>query len=304
MSSLGFLTSIAEALLDTIAPLQAALASPTELAALLRRGGWRPPVNGEGLAALSTALALAGDVEQVAATLVEVAEGSPSTEELRAALDVASKLLSDLRAVGRPAGAALPAPFDRDDFWSSFPADLAEDLVIAYVERAHPTLFAPLHLLGILDETTVPPAPGDDARLSYLKRQIRWDRLATMVTDPDSLPRDVYGWGGPFDHGKLLVRLERVLHAFGLLTGRHVSIGELSRRYYPGEPPHDLRLLQTTLLREQRKAGGVELGFVMLPIPPASGGSPNGLFIGPYVFGAAGTEILLDGPFALQLAGG
>ena len=107
--------------------------------------------------------------------LLEVTEGTPSIEELGAALDAASKLLSDLRAVARPVGASLPAPLDRDDFWSSFPVDLAEDLVVAYVERAHPTLFAPLHLLGILDEITVQPAPGDDARLSYLKRQIRWD---------------------------------------------------------------------------------------------------------------------------------
>ena len=57
----GFLAPIAEALRDTIAPLSTALASPTEMDALLRREGWRPPVNGDWFAALSAALALASD---------------------------------------------------------------------------------------------------------------------------------------------------------------------------------------------------------------------------------------------------
>lgn len=304
MSALSFLASLADALLDALAPLRDALASPAALAALIQREGWRPPADDAGLAALGAALALSGDVEQVAATLADVADGSPSLDELGAALDAASKLLNDLRALDRPPGDALPDPLDRDDFWSSFPLDLAEDLVSAYVERAHPTLFAPLHLFGILDETPIQPAADDPARLPYLKRQIRWDRLPTLVTDPAALPRDVYGWGGGFDHGKLLVRLERALAAFGLLVGRHAPVGELARRYYPGDPPADLRLLQTTLLREQRKDGGVELGLLALPIPPSSGGAPDGLFVGPYVFGAAGTDILLDGPFSLHLSGG
>ena len=76
-----------------------------------------------------------------------------------------------------------------------------------------------------------------------------------MVTDPDLLLRDVYGWGGPFDHGKLLLVSSAFCAPFGLLVGRHLVVGELSRRYYTGAPPDDLRLLQMTLLREQREAG-------------------------------------------------
>jgi hypothetical protein len=41
-----------------------------------------------------------------------------------------------------------------------------------------------------------------------------------MVGDPTSLARDVYGWGGTFDHDKLMRRLERVLLAFGIPAGR------------------------------------------------------------------------------------
>jgi hypothetical protein len=102
----------------------------------------------------------------------------------------------------RPAG-TLPSPLDRTDFWTSFPLDLTQDLLITYLEKAQPVAFAPLHLLGVLDEQTELPKAGDAVRLPYQKRRVRWDRLGTMLSDPASLSRDVYGWGATFDHGKL-----------------------------------------------------------------------------------------------------
>jgi hypothetical protein len=304
VSVVDFLTPIGQALVDAIDPLRRALAAPSEMNALLRREGWRPPLGDDYFAGLSAALALGGDVENVAAALAGLADGDVSLDDVEAALHAASKLLTDLAAVKRPAGAPLPSPLDRNDFWTSFPADLAQDLLITYVEKAHPTLFAPLHLLGVLDEQMVVPAASDAARLPYQKRRVRWDRLGTMVTDPTSLSRDVYGWGGAFDHGKLLLRLETALRAFDVPAGRQPPTGALARRYFVGEPPADLRLLRATLLRERRKAGGIELGLAAMPIPPEGGGAPNGLFIGPIVEGAADARIGIDGPFSLRLAGG
>jgi hypothetical protein len=163
--------------------------------------------------------------------------------------------------VAPPGRTPLPNPLDRDQFWTIFPADLVQDLLITYIEKAHPMLFGPLHLLGVLDEQMVLPAPGDDARLPYTQRRLRWDRLVTIVSDPESLPRDVYGWGSTFDHGKLLLRLEAALRALGVLAGRQLPAGELMRRYYSGDPPANLRLLRTTLLpRGGMSEAGCERG--------------------------------------------
>ena len=305
MSAADFLTSIGQVLLDVFAPLRSAIKTPTELDALLRREGWRPPADGGYFAKLSTALALAGDVEHVADVLGQIAGGGLSPTDVQTALDAAAKLLRDLAALGRPADPQLPAPLSiATTSWKSFPNDLVQDLVISYLEKAHPVLFAPLHLLGVLDEQTILPAGGDTGRLPYQQRRLRWDRLLTIVSAPESLPRDVYGWGGTFDHGKLLFRIDTALRALGVLTGRQVPAGELVRRYFPGDLPADLRLLRATLLRERSKSGGVEVGVAVLPIPPDAGGSPNGLFIGPTVEGTAGTDIPLDGPVILELGGG
>jgi len=304
MSTADFLTSLGQVLLDAFAPLRSAVKTPTELGALLRREGWRPPPDGGYFAKLSSALALAGDIEKVADALGQIAGGGLSLTDVQTALDAAAKLLRDLAALARPADPQLPAPLDRDDFWKSFPDDLVQDLVISYFEKAHPVLFAPLHLLGVFDEQTILPAAGDNGRLPYQQRRVRWDRLLTIVSAPESLPRDVYGWGGTFDHGKLLLRIDAVLRALGVLSGRQVPAGELVRHYFPGDLPPDLRLLRATLLRERNKSGGVEVGVAVLPIPPAAAGAPNGLFIGPTVEGTAGTDIPLAGPITLQLGGG
>ena len=106
MSSLGFLSSIADALLDVIAPLQAAMASPAAMAALLQREGWRPPDDAKALADLKAALAVAGDVDEVAEALAGIDADNPSIDELRAVLDSASKLLTDLKGVARPSASA------------------------------------------------------------------------------------------------------------------------------------------------------------------------------------------------------
>ena len=296
MSTLGFLAPFAQVALDVIAPLRIALGSPTELAALLRTQGWVPPDDDSWFAPVSATFALAGDVENVAASLAAVVNGTPSPEELQAALDAASKLLRDLRTSPQPAG--LPAPFDRADFWSAFPSDLVATLVMRYLERAHPALFAPLYMLGVLDETPVTPPTGDASRLTYNRSELRWDRLATIVSDPDSLASEVYGWGsGAFDAALLLRRLERSLRALGVLVGRHLPLGPVALHYYPGGSAADLRLLQATLLREQHSAGSVELGAIAMPIP-------GGLFVGPYVAGAGGTTLSLGGPWTLTLGGG
>ena len=304
MSAVDFLTSLGQALLDALDPLRRAIASPTEMNALLHREGWRVPPDSSYFSDLAAALALGGDVESVAASLEQLADGGFTLDDVKAVLDATAKLLHDLAAAPRPTRPSLPSPLDRDDFWADFPTDLAQDLVVTYLEKAHPALFMPLHLLGVLDEQMVAPPAGDSVRLPYRQRRLRWDRLATMASEPGSLVRDVYGWGGSFDHGQLLIRLETALRALGLLVGRQSPAGELAQRYYPGAAPNDLRLLRVTLLRERRAAGGVEFGLVGLPVPPADGGAPDGLFVGPSVEGAAGAELPLDGPFSLRLAGG
>src|SRR5205807_273176 len=83
-------------------------------------------LDGAYFTGLSAALALGGDVENVATALEALLGGDQSLTEMQAAIDSATKLLRDLSAVAKPAGDLLPSPLDRNDFWSSFPLDLAQ----------------------------------------------------------------------------------------------------------------------------------------------------------------------------------
>jgi len=305
MAATDFLSGLGQALVDVFQPLQDAIATPHELGALLRQEGWQPPAIGDWYTPLSKALALAGDIENAVTALTAVIEGGTSENDIRKALDAGGKVLADLRGLTKPTGVSLPSPLDREAFWTTFPVDLVQDLVFRYVERAHPTIFAPLHLLGVLDEQIVIPDTGDHARLTYVKRTIRWERLAIAATNPSALPKDVYGWGGTLDHVNLLLRLERVLRAFGMPSGRNVPIEPLAKLYYPSAAPNGLRLLRATLLRAQQGQSFAEAGLVAVPIPPTgTTDAPSGIFVGPYIYGGAATTIAIDGPWSMRVSGG
>jgi hypothetical protein len=303
---MALLEDLADALLDVTKPLIDALASPSAFAALLRRNGWRPPPIEEDIAAVSAAFGLGGDVEQALSRLRDLIGNTDAVEsELVEAVSALGKVWNDLRALGRPAG-ALPPPFDRDDFWADFPRDLVQDLFLTYLERARPLLFGPLHLLGVLDETTVPPAPGDRARVLYSKREVRWDRIPTLLAHPESLAHELYGWGGALDHDRLLGRLERVLLAMRLPAARLPPMHALAARYYPPDhpPPSTLRELRVPLFDEHGQDGAIEIGIEVLPVPDEPGGDVRGLAVGPYASGQAAATMPIGGPFTLGLRGG
>jgi hypothetical protein len=303
---MALLEDLADALLDVTKPLIDALASPSAFAALLRRNGWRPPPIEEDIAAVSAAFGLGGDVEQAISRLRDLIGNTDAVEsELVEAVSALGKLWNDLRALGRPAG-ALPPPFDRDDFWADFPRDLLQDLFLSYLERARPLLFGPLHLLGVLDETTVPPPPGDRTRVLYSKREVRWDRIPTLLVHPESLAHELYGWGGALDHDRLLGRLERVLLAVRLPAARLPPMHALAARYYPPDhpPPSALRELRVPLFAEHGHDGAIEIGIEVLPVPDEPGGDVRGLAVGPYASGQAAPTMPIGGPFTLGLRGG
>jgi hypothetical protein len=298
---------LAQALLDVLDPLRKAVQSPEAFEALMRREGWQPPPTREYFATVSDSFKLVGALETAAGSIESLLSGNqPDAGAILAAIDAVVKVISDVRSIAKPAG-VLPPPFDSDDFWSTFSSDLIADLFLRYMEVAQPTLFAPLHLLGILDEELVKP-DGAPHRVAYTRSNVEWGRLVTLVSDPTSLARDVYGWGATFDHDKLMRRLERVLLAFGIPVGRYVVHQSLLDRYYASGPaPDGVRELRVPLLEDRRPdVGFVRVGLLALAIPPAAtpNGAPVGFFVGPYAYGQAATRVELGGPLALELKGG
>jgi len=310
MATQDFLAGIGYALLEVVQPLEDALASADAFGMLLLRYGWQPPSDQTYLTEIQTIFGLAKDIEKIVALLDDIiATVDISLSDVKDAVSLAVDIITKIRDLAtKPTPTNLPTPLNQDAFWQTFPLDLTQALFANYLEIIFPSVFAPLHLLGIIDETFV-PANGAAERVDYMKTSINWDHLGTLFTDPGSLGKQLYGWGGVFDHDKLLRRLERALLAFGLPAGRHLAQHALLSDYYHDTNPalKTLRELRSPLLIDfDLDLGYTEFGLVALPIPLRDklDDPPSGILLSPYVIGQVEAEIRLGGPFVLQLKGG
>lgn len=308
MAADPFLTGLAAALLDVVRPVEAALSSPDSFGILMLRFGWTPPADPAYLQPLQAALDLTNKIQTMADAIDEIIVNQDVTaDEVAALVTSASAIVNDLVSL-TAAPAALPyPPLDSAAFWEDFARQLGNELLAQYLLLNHPGIYAPLHLAGVIDRALV-PAGGQQYRIDHYETTLRWDRLGTLLTDPRSLAKQVYGWGGPLDTATLLDRLTRVLTAWGLPAGVRPSHHPLIPHYYAGQPPKNLDELHVPLLIDSVPGvGWIEFGALVLPIPPApvpSTSPPDGILIGPYLFGAAAATIPLAGPFSLQLSGG
>jgi len=310
MATADFLLGLAKALRDVVAPLQDSLGSVESFSSLLQRYGWQPPSDPSFLPQIKSIFDLSTEIQNVV-TLADKIIGSsePSADDLLNLISAAGEIINTLQKIASaPVPTGLPSPLDQAQFWQLFPLDLATDLLAHYLEIRQPQVYALLYLFGIIDENTV-LAQGAPGRLDYVKTELVWNNLGTLVTKPAALIQQLYGWGGTFDYDKLLRRLARVLLALGTRPQLHIAHSPLLTTYYNSSNPalKTLRELHLPLFIDTLfDAGYVEVGVLLLPIPPASDTSapPDGLLIGPYAFGQLSETIPLGGPFSLRLQGG
>jgi hypothetical protein len=310
MATADFFIALAEALLDIVRPLEEALQSVEGFESLLVRYGWQTPADQAYFASIQNIFTLTTDIEAVVHEIEDiVANDKFSLDDALKALQLSVDIVQKVRALATsPPSMTLPAPLNDPNFWPSFAGDLAQDLFAEYLQVYQSTIYAPLHLLGIVDEVAT-PANGAAGRLDYVRNQIRWDRLGKMLSDPSTLLKDVYGWGSTFLHDSFVRRLQRVLVAFGLPASLYRPFHGLVSQYYSDSNPflptvHELRA--PFFVDSNSSIGYADLGFALLPIPPATdkNAAPNGFLVGPYVRAAVQQAIPLGGPFTLNLHGG
>lgn len=91
---------------------------------------------------------------------------------------------------------------------SDFAGKISSYLLIRWFEFAAPVFSNGLTLVGLIDRIHDPGVPGDRSHPPRVARALRLDRLGVLLTKPEQLLGDVYGWGRPdFDGTALLARL-------------------------------------------------------------------------------------------------
>ena len=155
------------------------------------------------VAALSEAIALGDPAAVVAASSALIPSIVAVTTNLGA---LASALSSSAASVTAPPSAGTWL-----ELAEALPRRILELLVVDHLATQRPRLFAWLELLGIAERVAVDGGDQTDTP-PYLRRTVRLDRAATLLTDPDAYARERFGWGNDdFDGITLLTALHRLL---------------------------------------------------------------------------------------------
>lgn len=319
MTNQNYIFSLIEQLGIAFTPLQRGLESSEKFSELLRAHGWEANPNTFNIADMQNLLGLSSDLTRLQ-TLLEQSVLTNNNTKPETYLEIFNILrnviikVRDLSKLSQSPPNNLPFPFNRQDFWSQFPMELMEELLTSYFEAYQPAIFAPLLLLGIIEEELVDVGTAV-GRNNYMKRTLHWERLFRAVTNPNRVMKDVYGWGsgsGQFKFDVFLSRLRRFFLALGLLGDLHKPSQQLLDLYYDAANPIRTRIdeLRVPIAGGSDDTGALfELAFYILPITPDDGsgspdrsGLPIGIAVGPSVIGNLSS---LDfGMLELKLGGG
>ena len=300
------LGGLGQALIDVVDPLRRALSSPDAFEALMRRQGWKPPPTREYFAVVSDAFKLVGAVETAIASIQSLLDGDSSDPgALLAGIDALAKVIADLRAIRRPPGRfrrpstptnsgprSLPtsSPLCSCATWRWRSRRGSRRCTCSACSTKRPSIRL-ARRAGCLHAQQGRMGPPRHVVLGSRIARARRLRLGQYVQARHAARR-----------------LERVLLAFGIPTGRYQPHRSLVDQYHGGTfPPDDVRELRIPLVEERRPGSGfVRAGLLVLPIPPSDTptAAPTGFFIGPYAYGQAAARVDLAGPLALELKGG
>ena len=121
---------------------------------------------------------------------------------------------SQLEAV---AGGLGLNPGEVSTFAQNLASNLLSYLLISYLENVQPGAVAVGDLTGILDYIGNPGVSGDPTHPPFTTRKLELSNLGQLFTDPQTLVKNVTGWGSPaFDGTQLIPRLTAVLNLLGL----------------------------------------------------------------------------------------
>jgi hypothetical protein len=317
MSSQNFVGDVLGAIAEALTPLSEALKSTEELAVLLGELGWTLDPAAPASPVKQSFGPVPVGLDNVAKAAKRLAELPPNADAVAVASAIGdlggavATVAQDLRTLGPPSGTP-PPPLGDSAFWSSLPGDLLDLLLVRYLERRQPRLFGLLRLAGIASED-VQAAVGN--RGAFSRRQIHWDRIVTLASNPPKLMTDAYGWGLVFDHTRFVIALADVLRSFDSPVDLSQAVPALLDEYWTPTAParKEIMQLRAPLHREIVDNGTdvdlLSVSLIVMPIPPlaaagTSTSAPTGLTLVPAVTGQAAREIEVTESVRLALSGG
>jgi hypothetical protein len=279
------IADIAAGVRCALEPIDTALTSEQHLQSFMAELGWDVRAAPAAMATIRAGFAIgpAFDAALAVAQQLESDSETPNPALVRSLVEALAGLIDAFKSLSaNPPTGGMPAPLDSPAFWQETGVALADGLLLRHVARNQPIVFALLRFSGLADITVETPA--GPARLPYRRWTIRWDRLPRVISEPDRLIREVWGWGEPagFDHARLDDILGHTLRALRIPARRAPPTAALRSRWYDDANPAlgEISTLAIPLVAQASTDRSVyaELGLALTPIPPR--GQPSAAPVG------------------------
>ena len=293
--------SIALALSGVVMPLSNALTSAETLQNFIEELGWTVP---DSLDSLGIDASKFDTVLQKLEIVLDINFETESNTNILAKfadlLAAVIPLFVQIYQVGSTLDTKLDTAFKTaTGIVNQIPVRLVDYLLHQFFCSHYPPLYRALIVFGIFE---IKSFEEDAASFTsnHKRRIIYYDRLLKLLTKPDELFGEVYGWGTPAANLNLL--LENLYHLAIVLNlparleypvfEKDVNLS--SPAIVPDEGEADRYELRFPIFSEYNDIATVELGTTLMIVPPVNAGEAPGLALCPYVEGALEAEILLD----------
>lgn len=203
--------------------LETSLSSLQGFESLLFRHGWVPAISNEEFQPIRQTFKYVDEIQDFVDQLNELVAdegfendflgegtGNVNPLELLSTVREGITLIKDIVKADESDIQGLKAPFDQASFWQEISEQILEDVFVSTLIACFPKVFAFLHLFGIIEFKE--EQPEGEARITYLRTLIHWNKLGVLFTGPGELFSDVYSWNKPdeaFRWQKLLHAIER-----------------------------------------------------------------------------------------------
>jgi hypothetical protein len=221
---MGTFENIALELSRALEPLAARFHDPHHAVMLLGELGLRippqfltPTVQGAVASIHTAAHALPEDVEALVNASDSgnvgnvISTGVSVAKDLALLIDAFQTLADRMSTLG---GVPNISPAELNAFLAALPKRLFETILIEYLESYHRLPFTLLEFLGLIERTHHNPGSTDPGQPEFVKKELRFDRIGQLLSSPDQLFVELYGWGQPsFKPDLLIERVGRFLEA-------------------------------------------------------------------------------------------
>jgi hypothetical protein len=192
------LRDLAEDFLSALADVATLAGDEAFFVGRMREFGW----SATAIPAPFTALATAGD------RVIDLFDQEDfDAQAVPALLEAVVRVVQAVHQLQSSPLPSFPDAAGAAEFWSTIAREFLDALLIDHLLARRETLTAALKLAGLIRET---PLAATATRIAHIKREIRWEQIGSLFTDPKKGFQEAFDWTGS-------ARLRDIIDAVGSL---------------------------------------------------------------------------------------